>query len=101
MSFTATTKRSPAAVAGKIGAPVANLTALALAFVPYEAFSPEVIERYKVSSARKLFITGAFAVVDVVEGDVLSYGGIDYHVRAVGKWTSPVVYTQIVMEQVQ
>jgi hypothetical protein len=97
----ATTKRTPAAVAGKITAPVAKLTALVLAYAPVPA-SPEIIDKYQLKSPRKAFLTGAFGVVDVLEGDLLTADGVEYHVRAVGPFkSSPVQFTEIIMEQVQ
>jgi hypothetical protein len=97
----ATTKRSPAATAGKIGTPVIHLASLALAYAPIPA-SPEVIDKYQLKSPRKAFITGVFGNADVLEGDILTANSIDYHVRAVGSFAgSPVEFTEIIMEQVQ
>lgn len=100
MILTATTKRSPAAVAGKIGAPVAKLTSLTLSHAPVPVH-PDTIEKYQLKSPRKAYQTGAFGLVDVLEGDILTTNGVDYHVRAVGATPgSPVEYTEIIMEQV-
>ena len=98
--ITASTKRNPSAVGGKIGAPVTKLASLTLSHAPVPVH-PDTIEKYKLASPRKAFQTGAFGIVDVLEGDLLTTGGIDYHVRAVGATPgSPVEYTEIIMEQV-
>jgi hypothetical protein len=96
----ASTKRTPTAVLGKVGAAVTNIASLALAYAPVP-FDDENIERYKFKSPRKAFITGVFGVVDVLEGDILTANNIDYHVRAVGSFSgTPVEFTEILMEKV-
>lgn len=100
MSINASTKRSPAPVAGKVGAPATKLATLTLFCVPMP-LSPEVAEKYKLSSPRKSFTTGFMGVADVIEGDVLTVGGVDYHIRAIGPYTIPVAYTELILEQVQ
>lgn len=96
---TATTKRTPAASAGKIGQPVSKLTAFELSMVPMPV-SPDVAEKYQLKSPRRAFETGAFAALDILEGDVLTTGGVDYHVRIAEKYTDPVIYTKLIVEQV-
>ena len=75
---------------------LANLT---LAFAPLP-LSPETAERYKLSSPRKAFETGVMALVDIIEGDVLTTGGVEYHVRAVSQHP-PTVYTRLILERVE
>ena len=96
----ASTKRPPSMTLGKAGAPATNLTSFTLAYAPIPV-DDETIQQYQLKSPRKAFFTGAFGVVDVLEGDILTANGIDYHVRAVGPFSgTPVEFTEIIMEKV-
>jgi len=99
---TASTKRNPAPVNGVVGAAVTNLSNLQLAFTPFPV-SPETAEKYKLESPRKIYVTGIFGIPDVIEGDTMTvddaeFAGQSFVLRAVGKWTKPVIYTKIYME---
>jgi hypothetical protein len=100
VSVTASTKRNPAPIAGKVGAAAVHLAAVELAYEPIPV-SPEVVEKYKLQSPRKTFVTGAFGNPDILEGDLLCVSGADYIVRAVGKFTAPVAYLKLIVEQVK
>ncbi len=100
MSTTVSTKRNPAAVNGVVGAAVTNLSSLTLAYTPYPV-SPETAEKYKLQSPRKVWSGGAFGTPDVLEGDLLTWNGIDYVIRAVAKWVSPVLYTKFYFEEIR
>jgi hypothetical protein len=97
-TVTAATKRSPAPVGGVKTAPVTHLATLAV--LPLMPVSPEVVERYRLQSPRKTFVTGTPGNPDVLEGDVLSVGGADYAVKVVARWTAPVAYLKLIVEQV-
>jgi len=94
---TASTKRNPAPVNGVVGAAVTNLSSVTLSFTPFPV-SPETAEKYKLESPRKTYVTGVFGTPDILEGDIMAVEGFSYVVRAVGKWTKPVVYTKVYME---
>lgn len=103
---TANTKRSPAIVAGKIGAPVAKLTGLAC--TPLDPLDPEQRERLQLDTPHEVLQTfvessGTFYQVilenlkDVLAtlsstlpqpGDFLVVDGYQYPILAVGEWQS-------------
>jgi hypothetical protein len=95
---TASTQRK-ALVDGKSGAMVTKLSSVTLVMLPMP-LSPEVEERYKIQSPRKGFVTGIRAAVDILNGDILTVGALNYQVRAVNAYTEPVVYTELIIEQV-
>lgn len=94
----ASTKRNPAPVAGRVTVPVTSIAALTLAH-PVFPLSAERALTYKLEAPREYYITGAWGVKDVLEGDILTDDGIDYIVRTVKTWTTPVAYTKIIMER--
>jgi hypothetical protein len=95
--ITASTKRSTSS-GGRQIAPTTLLASVTLAFSPLP-LTPEVGIQYKIESPRKGFETGVMGDVDIKEGDILTTGGIEYTVRAVGKYP-PVVYMKLIIEQV-
>jgi hypothetical protein len=95
---TASTKRNPAAVNGKVTTAVTRLTGVVLAFDPIPV-TPEEVEKYKLNTVRKNYGTGVMGNPDILEGDVMTVSGVDYIIRAVGKITSPVLYTAVLMEK--
>jgi hypothetical protein len=98
--ITASTKRNPAAVSGKIGAAVTKIASLTLTYAPMPV-SPEVVELYKLNSPRKTFVTGVMGDLDIIEGDLLTTGGVTYTVRAVGKYSGPISYRELLIEEVK
>lgn len=99
MTITASTKRNPAASGGKIGAPATNLASLDLAYAPLP-LSPDLVEKYRLNSARKNYKTGAFGNPDVKDGDQLTTGGVTYIVRGSDKVTGPVAFLNLILEEV-
>lgn len=93
--LTASTKRNPAAVAGKIGAPVAKLTGLAIAEL--RPVSAEIAEYYRLRSPREAFLTFALNSPDVLEGDILTVNSVEYEVQAVAAYPTPDGYTEIIL----
>ena len=83
-SVTASTKRNPAAVAGKIGEPVENLTGLQI--TPLMPLDPETAVTLPLGSPREAKQTFIDTIVDIVEGDVLVVVGTEYAVRSVAEW---------------
>jgi hypothetical protein len=94
---TASTKRNPAPVSGKVGPAITNLASVTLAFDPIPV-SNEDAEKYKLQSPRKSYGTGVRGNPDILEGDVMIVSGVSYIIRWVGKVTAPVLYTGILME---
>lgn len=98
---TASTKRSPAAVGGKIGAPAAKLTGLSI--TPLMPVDAETAERLPLSSPREAKQTFVDTIVDIAEGDYLTVSGVDYAVRSVAEWNGGTdqSFLHLVVEQVQ
>ena len=95
---TASTKRNPAPVAGMVGAAVTNLASVTLAYAPYPAH-PDTVEKYHLKSPRKTYVAEIQDVVDILEGDIITVGGVDYKAVVVLQWTAPVEHTKILMEK--
>lgn len=94
---TATTKRNPAPVAGKVGAAVAYLAGLAV--TPVMPVSKQIIEMYRLNSPRETYVTYADGSPDVVEGDEMTIDGVTYFVRGAQPWPGT-PYLEIVIERV-
>lgn len=94
-STTATTKRNPAKSSSKIGVPVSNLTAFAI--LPPMPVSQQISEYYRLESPRESYVTYTQAATDVLEGDVLTTGGLSYRVIAAAPWPTDRAYLEIVM----
>ncbi|HMN11833.1 MAG TPA: hypothetical protein PKD55_05855 [Bellilinea sp.] len=97
-SVTASTKRNPAAVAGKVGAPVSHLASLSI--LPVMPVTSQIVEMYRLQSPRESYVTYA-EEADVLEGDTLTAAGIEYRVRAVSPWPGAAGYLEIVIERVK
>lgn len=99
-TVTASTKRNPAAVDGKIGEPETYLTALNI--VPLMPISPEVAETLALSSPREAKSTFVESTIDIVEGDRLVVEANEYVVRAVGEWTgADADFREVVVEELK
>lgn len=100
-SETASTKRSPAAVEGKIGAPVEYLTGLSI--VPLMPVNPETVLSLGLSSPREAKQTFIDTIVDVAEGDVLVVDGAEYAVRSVAEWNGGTdqSFVHLVVEEIK
>jgi hypothetical protein len=97
---TASTKRNPAISGGVVGAAATSLASVTLVTAPFPA-DPETVERYKLQSPRKTYVTDIMSVVDILEGDILTCDSVDYKVVVVMKWTDPVSHTKLLMEKQQ
>ena len=102
LTDTASTKRSPAAAGGKVGAMVTNLTGLAI--VPLLPVSPEVAQFLPLESPREAKET-FLATADIVEGDRLVVSSVEYVVRAVAEWTDESTggqsFIRVIVEQIK
>ena len=93
--LTASTKRNPAASGGKIAAPVAKLTSVAIATL--RPVSAEIAEYYRLRSPREAFLTFAVGSPDILEGDLLTVGGVEYNVHVAQSWPTPDGYVEIIL----
>jgi hypothetical protein len=81
LTVTASTKRPPALVAGKRGAPVTNLATLLIG--EFQPTSPEIVATMVFDGAHDILTTYCDGAADVLEGDLLTVAGKDYPVRVV------------------
>lgn len=96
----ANTKRNPAAVAGKVGAPQTNLEGIWI--VPLMPVSPEVAEQQQLRSPREAKQTFVETGLDIREGDRLVVDGTEYVIRAVGEWDGAGAdFLQVFVEQLK
>lgn len=92
-TIAASTKRSPGAVAGKVGAPTTHLATLAI--VPGLPVSAETAQTVQLNSPREAKETYAFAdaatntLPDVQEGDILVIGAVEHVIRSVAEYPRP------------
>lgn len=104
-TVTASTKRNPAAVAGRIGAPATNLSSLLI--TPLWPVSQETIRTLDLNSPRERkecfhVPSGSTTLPDVREGDILAVAGTDYPIDWVGEWTDgDVPCLHIVVQEVK
>ena len=95
-SVSASTKRNPAPVGGKIGSPTTNLTGLSvLSPMPV---TPEIKEIYEIKSPRETFVTYIEGSPDIVEGDILVISSTEYHIKAVGGWKASPAFLELIIE---
>jgi hypothetical protein len=97
-NVTASTKRNPAAVGGKIGLPATYLTGLKI--LPLMPVSKEIIERYQLKSPRKSFVTYTEGAPDIAEGDKLVIASIEYGIVAATPWPTDQAFFELVVEKV-
>lgn len=96
---TASTKRNPAAVGGKRGAPVAHLASLDI--LPLMPVSAQIADYYRLNSPRESYVTYTAGAVDVLEGDVMTVAAVDYRVEAASPWPGDNAYTEIILLRVK
>lgn len=97
----ATTKRSPAAVAGKVAAMATELTSLMI--MPLMPVGEDIRAEIALNSPREAKETYCVEV-DVLEGDHLVVGGVEYIIRWVGEWPWPDAsenFHRLVIEEVK
>lgn len=104
-TVTASTKRAPAAVSSVIAAPVENLASVMI--TPFQALNAELAHDVTIhdpSESKACHAFGAAAtnvLPDIVEGDVLVVGGVDYAIIAVHEFNrdSYGSYMRIIVQQ--
>ncbi len=100
---TASTKRNPAPVNGKVGTPLTYLTGLKI--VPPLPVSSEVAGRFQINSPRESKVTYSDAIYgvlpDVREGDQLIVGSTTYLVQAVSEWPGSVSVLEVILSEVK
>lgn len=86
-----TTKRPAALAGGKRGEPTAHLTSEDLRCTPLDPADPggkgALVERLILESKVQLLETFVAGELDIRRGDVLVVGGVDYPIKAAGRWT--------------
>lgn len=104
-TVTASTKRNPAPVAGRITAPVTSLSSILI--TQLWPVSPQTVSILALNSPREAkecyhVPVGTTTLPDVREGDVLTVSATDYIVISAAEWTDADVPTlQIVVQQVK
>lgn len=102
-SVTASTKRSPAASSGKIGAMAENLASLVC--TPLDPIDATVRERMpQLAQYQELLTTFVQGGLDIVEGDRLVVSGTEYPVRAVEDWywrPDELDYVRLIVEELK
>jgi hypothetical protein len=63
--------------------------------------SPEIIERYQIQSPRKTFVIYFEGALDIREGDLVTFGGVDRPVRGVGPWSTDNAFLEVIVEEVK
>ena len=98
---TASTKRSPAAVDGKIGSPETYLTGLSI--TPLMPVDAETALSLALSSPREAKQTFVDTIVDIEEGDVLVVASTEYAVRSAAEWNGGTdqSYVHLVVEEIK
>lgn len=97
---TASTKRPPAVSGNKRGAATTNIKTLAC--TPLDPVQPDLKQRMGLNSPHELLQTFVTGDPDIVEGDVLVYGGKDYPIKAVGDWVwRSTTYVHLIVEDIK
>jgi hypothetical protein len=99
-TVTASTKRNPASVAGKVGQAVTYLVGLQI--LPIMPTDEETRLMYKIQSPRVTYVTYVEQSIDIKNGDILVVGAASYKIVGVGKWDAAVApFRSIILEDVQ
>ena len=98
---TASTKRSPAAVDGKIGSPETYLAGLSI--TPLMPLDQETALSLALNSPREAKQTFVDTILDIEEGDVLVVGSTEYAVRSVAEWNGGTdqSYVHLIVEEIK
>jgi hypothetical protein len=98
-SITASTKRSPAAIASRITAPQACLASVKI--LPLMPAPTDVLQRYTLASPREPYVTYTQGSPDIQAGDILVVSAVEYPIRAVGRWPSDLSCLEILVDKVK
>jgi hypothetical protein len=83
-TITVSTKRTASPVSGQFSDPVAYLTGVKS--TPIMPLDEELAERYALMEMYELKQAYIFGALDIVEGDYLVHGSVEYRISAVGEW---------------
>ncbi|HSW63422.1 MAG TPA: hypothetical protein VLH56_08940 [Dissulfurispiraceae bacterium] len=92
----ASTKRNPAPSSGRVTVAVISIATLKI--TPLMPVTPEVAQKYALKSPRDAYYAYTEGTPDILEGDILTVGSIDYRISAVGDWHT---YREIIAEKVK
>ena len=95
-TFSASTKRNPAPVGGKRGAPAVNLSSVS--HVGLLPLSKEILERYVLESPIEGFVTYVSGNPDIIEGDVFVVSGEEYLVKGAQAWPTDNSFLELILE---
>lgn len=100
----ASTKRNPAPVSGKVGAPVTHLPLVIVTepLPPSQETRKDTLERYQIKSPVDMFTSYTIGTPDILNGDLLIVGEVTYNVRAAVPWRGlGADYTELILERVK
>jgi hypothetical protein len=98
-TVTASTKRA-ALSSGKRGTPTTKIASLNC--LPLDPVSAELRQRLQLDTPHEVLQTFVDADLDIIEGDTLTVGGVDYPIRAVEEWSySGAEYLRLVLENLK
>lgn len=99
-TITASTKRAPATSSGKRSAPVTHLTDIRV--TPLDPVDAETRQRLALNTPHELLQAFADGGLDIVEGDLLVVGAVEYPVRSAGQWAwRGSEYVHLVIEELK
>ena len=100
-SLTVSTKRSPAISGGRRGAPTTYLEDVPC--TPLDPVDPDLRARLALNTPHELLQTFASGGYDILEGDILVSGGVDYPIRSAAQWTDfrGVTFVHLVIEDLK
>jgi hypothetical protein len=102
-TVTASTKRSPAMAGGKVGAPAAYLGGVKC--TPLDPVDPELRQRMQLETAHELVQTFVVGALDIITGDILVVGSVEYPIRAVANWAASTrggdAYLHLILEDLK
>lgn len=81
---TASTKRPPAVSGGRRGTAATNIASLAC--TPLDPVDSEIRQRLVLDTPHEVLQTFVDGTLDIREGDIFTYSGQDYPVRACAEW---------------
>lgn len=96
----ASTKRPPVVAGGKRGTPATYLTGLSI--TPLDPVDPELRQRLALDTPHELRQSFATGSPDILEGDLLVVGSIEYPIRSVAQWAwRGSTYVHMVVEELK
>lgn len=94
---TASTKRGPTISGGRRGAAVTHIASLYC--TPLDPVDSEIRQRLVLDTPHEVLQTFVAGTLDILEGDIFTYAGKDYPVRAAGEWVwKGSAYVHLILE---